>query len=93
MIFQKRSINDDDYVHYKLSFNGDDHYLHLKPNVGLTSPGMIIENRFGPNISNHKIHAPKKHLCHYHGHIKGANNSKVAVSLCSGIASIGSLLD
>ncbi|XP_066909375.1 A disintegrin and metalloproteinase with thrombospondin motifs 12 isoform X2 [Halyomorpha halys] len=49
---------------------------------------MIIENRFGPNISNHKIDAPKKHLCHYHGDIKGANNSRVAVSLCSGIAGV-----
>ncbi|KAL1139574.1 hypothetical protein AAG570_006556 [Ranatra chinensis] len=84
---RKRSLGEEDKVHYNLEFNGRRHHLELTPNVGLLAPGAVVETwRVPGNLSSAEIKHPSSHLCHFHGRIRGMPGSRVALSACSGLA-------
>uniref|UniRef100_T1HAS7 Peptidase M12B domain-containing protein n=1 Tax=Rhodnius prolixus TaxID=13249 RepID=T1HAS7_RHOPR len=84
----KRNVEENDMVYYKLYIDGKAYLIELSPNIHLVSPRMILEHRkagAARNVSAIHLSAPTKHLCHYSGKIKGLNNSRAALSLCSGL--------
>lgn len=57
----------------------------FRPSTKFLSPGLIIE-RHKRDLRIRR--RPPRHLmCHYEGHIKGVQDSKVSLSSCNGIVS------
>lgn len=55
------------------------------PSTGFLSPGVIIERH---KRELRTRNSPKHHsMCHYQGHVKGDEDSKVSLSSCNGIVS------
>jgi hypothetical protein len=80
---------DDEKVHYGIHFDGHDHVVELWPNHGLLSPGFVVETRTSgsaTDLNKLKIRSVDNTQCHYFGRIKGQDDSRVALSLCSGIS-------
>nr|CAD7397273.1 unnamed protein product [Timema poppensis] len=88
----------EDRVHYKLKFNGEDHHLVLVPNHHLLAPGMIIETRTSGGtkddpLSNVELRPADDLQCFYHGHVRGHEGSKTALSTCYGLSTGGNLYE
>jgi hypothetical protein len=80
---------DDDKVHYGIHFDGNDHVVEMWPNHGLLSPGFVVETRASgaaTDLNKLKIRSVDNTQCLYSGRIKGEDNSRVALSLCSGLS-------
>ena len=77
-------------IHYKLSIEGKELTIKMRPNHLMLSPGLVVERRqkkFG-NVSDAKISHWNKDLCHFIGHIQDHPNSFVAMGTCNGLVSI-----
>ncbi|KAG8273250.1 hypothetical protein J6590_025686 [Homalodisca vitripennis] len=82
---KKRNL-EDERIHYLLHFGGLSHVLELEPNAHITSPGMLVETRAtGSDISGATFRRPRRHLCHFHGSVRGSPGSRVAISSCDGL--------
>jgi hypothetical protein len=80
---------DDEKVHYGIHFDGSDHVVELWPNHGLLSPGFVVETRASgaaSDLNKVKIRSVDNTQCFYFGRVKGQDDSRVALSLCSGLS-------
>ncbi|PNF34596.1 hypothetical protein B7P43_G05875 [Cryptotermes secundus] len=80
---------DDERVHYGIHFDGKDHVVEMWPNHGLLAPGFLVETRpsgAATDLNKVKIRSVGDTQCHYTGWIKGEHGSRVALSVCNGIA-------
>lgn len=60
--------------------------VYYSPSTRFLSPGVIIERHKRDLRTRNK---PKHHsMCHYEGHVKGDEASKVSLSSCNGIVSL-----
>jgi hypothetical protein len=95
--FFERDINrrkrearlDDERVHYGIHFDGKDHVVEMWPNHGLLAPGFVVETRpsgAATDLNKVEIRSVGDTQCHYTGWIKGEHGSRVALSVCSGLA-------
>lgn len=91
---KKRSaLWDSDRISINISTLSDHYQVSLKPNKQLLSPGFRVYHRHHGNrdhvtINHDVINAYDSQECHFHGVIESHNNSKAALSLCSGVVSI-----
>ncbi|XP_046737583.1 A disintegrin and metalloproteinase with thrombospondin motifs 7 [Diprion similis] len=81
--------HDDDgaEVHYRMMVAGSEYHLDLQPSRGFISPGLTVERR---KRDVHVRRPPRNHgsKCHYHGVIRGHENSHVAISACDGLTGV-----
>lgn len=80
---------DHERVHYSIHFGGRDHMVEMWPNHRLLSPGLVLETRssgVATDLNKLKIRSVENKHCHYTGRIKGERGSRVALSVCSGLA-------
>ena len=65
--------------------------ITLQPNHRLVAPAAVVERRGGAqfgNLSDVRIKSLNSgNLCHYVGHVKGHEGSKVAMETCNGLVS------
>lgn len=60
--------------------------MYLSPSTRFLSPNVVIERHKRELRTRNK---PKQHsMCHYEGHVKGDETSKVSLSSCNGIVSL-----
>ncbi|KAF7267253.1 hypothetical protein GWI33_019506 [Rhynchophorus ferrugineus] len=84
---KKREI-EDEIIHYGITIDGGLHHLELEPNREFMHPNLIFEKR-DPTvpIKNRDVRGIEtKKLCHYRGTVRGIPKSKVALSVCDGLA-------
>ncbi|KAL0128942.1 hypothetical protein PUN28_003960 [Cardiocondyla obscurior] len=86
----KRSLESPNKLHLVLPFNGIDHHVELSPYHEFISPDMVVEIRgsgIGTNLNEGlRFKKASDRQCHYRGIIRGHANSRVALSLCDGVA-------
>lgn len=62
------------------------YYQLNRPSTQFISPLMLVERHKRDVHVRHK-RPPQHTQCHYQGHIRGHQNSKVALSACNGLVS------
>lgn len=63
------------------------HYQLNRPSTQFIAPLMLVERHKRDVHVRHK-RPPQHTQCHYQGHIRGHQNSKVALSACNGLVSV-----
>ncbi|KAJ4433153.1 hypothetical protein ANN_15410, partial [Periplaneta americana] len=86
----KRDVRrDTERVHYGVNLDGEEHVLELWPNHQLLSPGLVMETRgdgAARDLNKVQIRSVPDSRCHYVGWVQGLPGSRVALSLCDGMA-------
>lgn len=80
----RRDFSHPDVVHYKIYFNSENYFIELLPNLNLLSPTISREHYFG---GKSRMRTETRSSCHYIGHVRGIEGSRVALSTCNGIVS------
>ncbi|XP_069698808.1 A disintegrin and metalloproteinase with thrombospondin motifs 12-like [Periplaneta americana] len=86
---KRMSPDDKDKVHIGLSFNGKHHHMEMWPNHDFLSPGAMVEERdsgSAKDVKKIKIRPVKDTQCHYTGRVQDHDNSRLAISVCDGLA-------
>ncbi|PSN39708.1 hypothetical protein C0J52_17987 [Blattella germanica] len=86
---KRNTPSDDEKLHYDLHFDGKNHLIELWPNHDFLSPGLVTETwgeGAASDLNEVKIRSVGDNQCHYTGKIKGFPETRVAVSLCNGMA-------
>ncbi|CAO1378309.1 unnamed protein product [Diamesa serratosioi] len=81
----KLSDLDNHLVHYQIDMLNKTMHLEMEPSTQFIAPLMLVERHKRDINVRHK--RPLKHTqCHYQGHIRGHENSRVALSACNGLS-------
>ncbi|XP_033114520.1 A disintegrin and metalloproteinase with thrombospondin motifs 16-like [Anneissia japonica] len=87
---KRRGLSDDgkaSAVHYKVEGFGEEFHLELSINDDLVAPGFAVQRRKNGN-SIMEEYIPEIENCHFSGHSRHHEGSKIAVSLCNGLTGL-----
>ncbi|KAK6180186.1 hypothetical protein SNE40_012381 [Patella caerulea] len=87
---RKRSIGENEILHYKIPVGNEEIIIHVKENKKLYSKSTIVERRTNKfkNVSDSTFKHLESQGCHYSGHVVGDVNSKVAIAACDGLTGL-----